>query len=532
MAIIPKVDGKRVYKNYKKASDGPWDVIIIGSGIGGMSCASALAQHGRRVLLLERHYIPGGFTHMFSREGFDWDVGVHAMGEMRPSDLPARILDWLSGGHVEMLSLGDPYDRFRFHDGDEVGLPDNASDYIAMLKARFPDQTDRIDRYIRKVKWAALYSRAFFLFKSLPLWMERIGNRFVHLFSDNYWARTTGEVFDELGIEGKLRTVLSLHWGYYGSTPSESSFTIHALTHVHFWGGGFYPAKGARVFAEGMLNKVQQAGGEVLCKAEVSELLMEGGKAVGVRLSDGTTFHAPIVISAAGAKTTVGKLVPEEYRHTEWGRSILDVPDSPSYICLNLGFEGDIESGGGAPANLWLFNTWDSEKQLWNPADPDERPHILYVSFPSLKDPHHDPGEKQRQTGECVTFVPWDLFSQWQETRRLQRPEDYKALKQEIEERILDELRRRIPDVMDKLVFSELSSPLTAQHFCNASKGAIYGLQASPQRFTNPHLRSRTPIKNFYMTGVDIASLGVVGGMTSGVLTAATIDPRVYRKLL
>ena len=532
MAIIPKIDGKRVYKNYKKASDGPWDVIVIGTGIGGMSCASALAQHGRKVLLLERHYIPGGFTHMFSREGFDWDVGVHAMGEMSPGDLPARMLDWLSGGHIEMLSLGEPYDRFRFHDGDEVGLPGSSEAYVAMLKDRFPDQCDRIDRYIKRVKRAAIYSRAFFLFKSLPQWMERIGNGFVHLFSDNYWAKTTGEVFDALGIQGKLRTVLSLHWGYYGSVPSESSFTIHALTHVHFWGGGFYPAKGARVFAEGMLNQVIEAGGEVLCKAEVSGLLMDGETAVGVTLADGTEFRAPVVVSAAGAKTTVGAIVPEAYRHTDWGKSILSVPDSPSYVCLNLGFEGDIETGGGASANLWLFNTWDSEKQLWDVANPDEKPHILYVSFPSLKDPNHDPGPKLRQTGECVTFVPWDLFSRWEESRRLDRPEAYTAIKEEIEARILAELRERIPDVMDKLVFSELSSPLTAQHFCNASQGAIYGLQASPQRFTNPHLRSRTPIKRFYMTGVDIASLGVVGGMSSGVLTAATIDPRVYRKLL
>ena len=147
--------------------------------------------------------------------------------------------------------------------------------------------------------------------------------------STNWWRRTTGEVFDELGIQGKLRTVLSLHWGYYGSVPSESSFPIHALTHSHFWNGAFYPAHGARVFADGLLGTVLRAGGEVLCQAEVGGLLMEGERAVGVTLTDGTTFRAPIVISAAGAKTTVGRIVPESARRSAWGQAILAIPDSP-----------------------------------------------------------------------------------------------------------------------------------------------------------------------------------------------------------
>ena len=113
----------RPYKVARDAGSGPWDVIVIGSGMGGMACAAALAKYGRRVLVLEQHYIPGGFTHMFSRKGYHWDVGVHAMGEMRAEDVPGRLLRWLTNNQVKMQSLGSPYDRFYFPDNFYIEFP-------------------------------------------------------------------------------------------------------------------------------------------------------------------------------------------------------------------------------------------------------------------------------------------------------------------------------------------------------------------------------------------------------------------------
>ncbi|MBX3183186.1 MAG: NAD(P)/FAD-dependent oxidoreductase [Polyangiaceae bacterium] len=544
MSAIPTIDGARVYQNYSpEAAEGSFDVIVIGSGMGGMTCAAALAHYDRKVLLLEQHYVPGGFTHSFARKGFVWDAGVHAIGEMLPHELPAKILAWLTRGQVEMVPLGDPYDRFSFHDGFDWGLPANRERWVQALYKAFPDQRAAIDKYLQAVKEATQAAVVFFGMKSLPAGVEQVGSRALDALHRwellrgqesplAWWRFTTKQVLDRAGVRGKLRTLLTLHWGYYGSTPSQSAFPIHALTHSHFWNGAYYPKGGSKELAAQLLDVVRGAGGKALVRARVKEILVEDGRAQGVVMEDGHTIRARRVVSAVGAKSTVRSLVPAALRRSAWGDAILALPDSPPYICLNLGFEGDIQGAGAAASNQWFFETWDTEAALWDVKDPNSKAPILYCSFPSLKDPLHDPGRRQRHTGECVTFVDWALFEPFKDSAHKERPEDYEALKRDIEARLLAHLKERLPELMKLMVHYELSTPLTTTHFAEASHGAIYGLAATPKRFTTRALRTRTPLPGFYLSGVDVAAIGVVGAMTSGMLTAAALEPRVYRHLL
>lgn len=534
MSVIPIHKGKRVYENYEpgKFPTENWDVIIIGSGIGGMACAAALAKTGRKVLVLEQHYIPGGFTHSYARKGYQWDAGVHAVGQMKGHEAPAKMLHWLSNGEIEMVSLGNPYDRFMLPDGYTVTFPDTKAAFLADLKSKFPEQADKIDTYFAWVKKAAKSSPAFYSMKTMPKTLGVLGHKAGNLLGRDWWSVTTSEVLDELEITGKLRTVLTVHWGYYGTIPNDSSFAMHALTHVHFWHGAYYPKGGSKQFAASFLGNVVDNEGLVLTKASVQEVILEKNKAVGVRLEDGTAFHAPIVISAAGAKNTVNHLVPASYADSKWGKAINDIKDSPPYICLNMGFKGDIRKVGASSANLWLYDTWDNNIYFWDINDKEALPHILYISFPSLKDPEHNAGKHEKHTGECVTFISWDIVREWEATLETNRPEAYEEFKKELTDRMIKAMEARIPEIMKHLDYFELSTPLTAAFYTKAIKGAIYGLESSPQRFACSELRTRTPIKNLYMSGIDIASLGVVGGMVTGVLTAATIDKSLIKNMM
>jgi all-trans-retinol 13,14-reductase len=527
MSVLPTLDGRRLYQAYPPAPDEAFDVIVVGSGMGGMSCAAALSRLGRRVLVLEQHYLPGGYTHMFGRKGFQWDVGVHALGELQEGGQVAKMLAWLAEEEVPMVSLGDPYDRFRFPDGMEIDFPPSQQALLETLSANFPDQRAALDRYFTLSHGIARMTSVRIGLRSMPRWMERAGIGLLNLASRDWFSMTVDDLLDEAGVEGNLRSVLTAQWGYHGSLPGEASAAIQCLIQGHFAHGAWYPVGGSKSLASALLGTVVRHGGQVLCRADVAQILVEGGRAKGVVMADGTELRARAVICATGAHTAVNRLVPESLRESDWGRAILEVSPSPSYICLNLGFEGDITAGGASSANLWLFNTWEQEQDSWDPRTEDE-PQILYVSFPSLKDSLHDPGPKVRHTGEAVTFVPWDLFEPWADSAHGDRDAGYMELKQSITDKLLTQLRGAIPDVMQHLVLSELSTPLTAEHFVRATRGAIYGLDASTTRFSCPSLRSRTPLPGFYMTGVDVMTTGVAGALISGLLTASVLDKRAY----
>jgi all-trans-retinol 13,14-reductase len=160
---------------------------------------------------------------------------------------------------------------------------------------------------------------------------------------------------------------------------------------------------------------------------------------------------------------------------------------------------------------------------------------VLYCSFPSLKDPAHDPGPELRHTGEVVTFAPWDAFAPWREQAWKKRGADYEALKARLTDALLAQLFRHRPGLRPLLDYAELSTPLSTDNFCRPIAGSIYGLEPTPERFRNPWLRPRSPVPGLYFAGSDVASVGVIGAMMGGVLAAAAVAPvgtfRLMREL-
>ena len=128
--------------------------------------------------------------------------------------------------------------------------------------------------------------------------------------------------------------------------------------------------------------------------------------------------------------------------------------------------------------------------------------------------------------------MPLSAFSKWKDTRRGRRDPEYTAFKKQIEDRLLAQVRRHVPKILDITKFYEFSTPLSTTFFTRAAEGAIYGLEATPARFACPDLRTRTPIKNLYLAGGDVTMLGVTGALVGGLLAAATLEPRVFLKML
>ena len=515
------------FESYKQVElDGSWDAIVIGSGIGGLSTAAMLAMHaGKRVLVLERHYEAGGFTHTFKRPGFQWDVGVHYIGGMGDErSMVKRIFDHLTGGRVEWAAMPDVYDR--------VVIGDRSYDFVrgverfrARMKEYFPNDAQAIDRYISTVQAVNKSSSLYYAEKSLPGPVAMMVGRLMRAPYLKWARRTTLDVLSEITENRELIGVLTGQWGDYGLPPAESSFAIHATIAQHYFEGAYYPVGGAEVIARAILPQIAAAGGRVVTNAEVSEILIEGGKATGVRMADGSELHAPIVVSDAGALNTFERLVKTQVPALDGlRREIHALPNSKAHLSLYIGLDRTDAELGLEGTNLWIYENEDHDAAVNAIRRDLNAPFAgVYISFPSAKDPDFQRRCPGKSVIDVVTFVPGESFKKWGETKWHRRGEEYEALKKQLGARMLAIVEEQVPQIKGHVEFAELSTPLTTKHFMNYAEGEIYGIAATPARYRSRRLGARTPVKNLYLTGQDVASAGVVGAMIGGVLAASVI---------
>lgn len=513
-------------KSYKKEHlKDPYDFIIIGSGIGGLACGALLSKKGKKVLVLEQHYVAGGFTHTFERKGYEWDVGLHYVGEVhRKNSILRRVFDYISDGNLGWAHMSETYDKVYF--GDTVyEYVAGVQNFKSKMIGYFPKEEAAINQYIELVFQVAKSTRSFFMQKAMPQWLGPMTYPFLSRKFLSLASQTTYDVLSQITTNQKLMGVLSAQYGDYGLPPQKSSFAIHAMVAKHYFDGGNYPIGGSSSIAETIIPSIHQAGGDVLVRATVDQILIENGKTRGVLLKNGDEILAPVVISNAGVLNTFGKLIPTQIaKEKNLPSQLKMVAPSVAHICLYMGFKESAESLGLGQANYWIYPGYDHDHNikayLQNPKS--DLP-VTYISFPSAKDPTWDKRYPGRATMEVIGIAPYEWFAPWQDKPWHKRGEDYEANKEEFTQTLLNKVYHYLPQLKGKLDYSELSTPLSTRHFCNYEKGEIYGIDHTPQRFQQKWLKPQTPITGLYLTGQDIVTDGIGGALMAGVLTAATI---------
>ncbi len=506
-----------------------YDVIVIGSGMGGMTAATALARMGRKVLLVEQAQEIGGLTHTFSREGFSWDVGLHYCGTFGHDQPAGKVLDWLTGGSVEFHSIGTVYDTLHFPDGFELAVARPADAFKMELKERFVDHTAEVDAYFEALQSGAA---AMFLTTSERAMPEpfRSAHRWWNEKKIQRWCgRSTSEVIADCVSDPKLAAVLSAQWGTFGGVPREASFGIHATVMGHYLDGAGYPVGGASAIAKGLVPVIEAAGGAARPGTPVDEIVIEEGAAVGVRTSSGEEFRAPVIVSAIGAGETVKRLLPREICEQDWAVEVVGLKPSVCHFEIYLGFKGDIARRGATRSGHWFHESWDTNDGIWSNLD-DPIP-MVYASFPSLKDETHDPGPDKRHTGQFMVLADWSTVAEFAEGGAKARPEEWAALKKDIEARMMAYYAERFPALAPLVVYQELGTPIATARFTAHEKGAFYGLETTPRRVLSEALSPRTPVPGLFLAGQDVLCPGIAGALWGGMLSAAAIDPGVFKKM-
>jgi len=517
------------YKQAKLAE--AWDAIVIGSGIGGLTAAVLLGAHaGKRVLVLERHYEAGGFTHTFHRPGYEWDVGLHYIGQLQDErSAVRRAFDHVTAGSVQWQPMPDVYDRILI-EGRRFDFAAGLERFREGLLQSFPRETRAIDRYLAAVKDCNRVSGLYYAEKAVPAPVAALAGGLMRTPFIRWARHTTREVLERFTANQELIGVLTAQWGDYGLPPGKSSFAAHATIAAHYFDGASYPLGGAGAIAAAMVPQINLAGGAVVTSAEVSGILLDDATAVGVRMSDGREFRSSVVLSDAGAANTFERLLPPNLPSLDsLRRSLRRLEPSTAHVSLYVGLSKSDAELGLQATNLWVYPSFDHDANVERFARDINAPLPgVYLSFPSAKDPDFQRRYPGRSTVEAITMLPYAAFDRWKDTRWKCRGNDYEALKERLTERLLAELKRQAPSLKGNIALTELSTPVTTRHFMNYGHGEIYGIASTPDCFLMRELGARTPIRGLYLTGQDVASLGVVGALYGGVIGASVAAGRNF----
>ncbi len=503
------------------------DVILIGSGIGALTCGAILSKlYQKKVLILEQHYEPGGFTHSFSRQHkWTWDVGLHYLGSLEPGGSTWRMLRYLTDGRLKFEAMPYRFDHFVYPDF-RYAQPSHPVQFQIELEELFPDEKSAIAQYFEDLKAASSWHAKHMIGGFAPDLVAGPVN-LLAWFSRKWGSLTTGDYLKSRFSNPNLRALLASQWGDYGLPPAQSSFATHAIVVSHYLNGGWYPVGGGRAVYDAFAPTIEAAGGEIRTRHRVEEILTENGAAKGVRVSiqkgknrEEAVFHAPSIVSDAGAVTTYLNLIPETV-DIPFRQKIRDLQGHRSVVSLYIGFKSNPMVLGLRGENYWIYSGTDLdalEETQWNSL-LEGNPMYAYLSFPSLKDP-----AAQYHTAEVIATCSSKTFERWRDTEWKRRGSDYEALKQRITEGLIRYIDQTIPGLADLIEYTELATPLSVEHFSGHAGGAIYGLPATPQRLAFEEIGVHTPIRNLYLTGTDAATMGVVGGaMMGGIATACVL---------
>ena len=499
------------------------DVVVIGSGIGGLAAALALARGGRRVLVVEQHYVPGGWCHSFKLDRYRYSPGVHYVGELQPGGRMRRLLSGLGvGPELTFFELNPRgFDHVRVG-RSRVDIPRGARELRASLCERFPAERRGIREYLDVCQR---------LHEELSAPLRASGERGL-LSMPRRTPTLLRHGLTKLGpylrsrIQSPLlRTVLATPCGDHGMAPDRTPLPLHASVVGHYLHGGYYPHRGGAGLVQAFVRGIKRHGGGVQLSTRVRRILLEGGRAAGIELDSGETITAGHVISNADPGLTFGRMLPPEAIGWRMRARLRRMRYSLSAISLFAATDLDLEGMGFDSGNTWYFRRPGLAPMLAPAKDArlvaSDRFGELFSTVTTLKDRTTYDG--RHHVIEAFHFVPYEAFAQWARTGPEGRSDGYLDLKAHLKAQMLAALEEVMPGLREHVMFAELGTPLTNRYYVAATAGNLYGTEKSLSQIGPFGFTTETPVQGLRQCGASTLGHGVLGAALSGVIAAAGV---------
>jgi phytoene dehydrogenase-like protein len=494
--------GKRAFRGLRlrQGPDERYDAVVIGAGIGGLICANLLARDGLRTLLVEQHYMVGGYCSTFRRKGFTFDAASHFYPLLgNPDSITGRLLGEL-GVRTRWVKM-DPVDHFRFPDGSRFSVPADFDTYLERLRTEFPEEREGLRRFFAEVEETYRLGLLYFF----------RGRNTRKL--DRYRDMTLREALDRHFTNAKLKLLLTADGPHWGAPPCRTSFIFDSMLRLSYFLGNYYPVGGSQAFADELAHRFEEQGGHVLMNTPVTRILAEDGSVHGIEVETGPKrnrsrkrVHADVVVSNADLLQTLEEMLGPEHVGEDYLQPIRQM--RPTYPCFltHIGLRG---------VSTELLR--EIQGYYWNDWDPDllARNGLKFKIFiPTLFEPAMAP------PGDHVMIL-----------QKVVDPDYYGVAdgashKAEIEGYILENLEAVAPGLLKHAVVTMSASAQTSYRFTRNHRGAMLGWEMSPDQLGDRRVSIVGPLKNLYFTG-HWTQPG--GGITPVIVSAMQVATAVAR---
>ncbi len=472
---------KRV--NPKGLKKDEYDVVIIGAGIGGLTCGCYLAKAGLKVLIVEQHYKVGGYCTSFKRNGFTFDATTHYIGGFRENGILRKIYN--------ELELNTKVEIIRFDPSNVVIFPEHKihiwadiSRTVSELQENFKNEAENI--------------RKFFDY----IWNSGFANLYIQLK-----AKIFQEFIDSYFKNEKLKLLLGAFLINIGLPPTKLS----ALTGVVFYrdfvlDGGYYPKGGMQRFADAFAERFKEWGGEILLKKKVEKIVVENQQAKGIIIEGNEFIPSKAVVSNGDATNTFLQLIGKEYLPDKFIRRLNNLEVSPSAFIVYLGLNKNYSKILKNRCSWWCFfnDTPNVLDKIFKDLNRQSKPYsedFLFCGFPSS----HDSSLATENKEIIFVITPAKLINN-----------DYWfRYKHYLSEELVKKVEKFVPHLSESIVIKEVATPLTLNKYTLNREGACYGWVSTPLQIDRNIMPPETFINNLYLAGHWVTQGAGQGGIST-----------------